>query len=82
MRMTLDELTKAALALSAQERGKLAHFLIQSLDEAEENVDEAAVRAEWLEVAHQRMLDVEAGKVVGIPAEEVLRGLLRTKSQG
>ncbi len=72
MVLTLEELKDAAADLPPPERAELAEFLVRSLDESEA----AAVRAEWLALAEQRMADVKAGKVVGIPAEEVLNGLL------
>jgi hypothetical protein len=34
------------------------------------------IRAEWLSLAERRMADVKAGKVVGIPADQVLKNLL------
>ncbi len=75
MPITLEELRTAAINLSAEERAKLAHFLIESLDELEE-VNEDEVRKEWMEVAHRRLDEIEAGTAIGIPAEEVLRDLL------
>ena len=69
---TLHELKSAASSLPMADRAELAQVLIRSLDEG----DESDVRAEWLALAEQRMDDVTAGKVVGIPADEVLRTLL------
>jgi Putative addiction module component len=50
----------------------LAHFLLHSLDEEKE---QEGTRAEWLALAEQRMAEVRMGKVVGIPAEQVLKDL-------
>lgn len=72
MDATLQTLKATAASLPAPDRAELAHFLLRSLDS-----EAADVRAEWLAVAEQRMADVRAGKVVGIPAEEVLKNLLR-----
>ncbi len=72
MTVTLQELKNAASALPVADRAELVHFLIRSLDDG----DESDVRAEWLTLAEQRMAEVKAGKVVGIPGEEVLRTLL------
>jgi putative addiction module component (TIGR02574 family) len=72
MAVTLQNLKDAAAALPVAERAELAQFLLRSLDEGEE----ADARAEWLTLAERRMAEVKAGKVVGIPAEEVLRTLL------
>jgi putative addiction module component (TIGR02574 family) len=71
MSLTLEQLKDAAYDLPVPERADLAHFLVRSLDEPEA----ADVRAEWLALAERRLADAKAGKVVGIPAEEVLRSL-------
>jgi putative addiction module component (TIGR02574 family) len=72
MSPNLQELKDAASGLPPRERADLAQFLLRSLDEE----DEQAVRAEWLALAEQRMADVRAGKVVGVPADQVLKSLL------
>jgi putative addiction module component (TIGR02574 family) len=73
MVLTLEQLKEAASDLPLPERAELAQFLVHSLDAKQA----AAIRSEWLMLAEQRMADVKAGKVVGIPAEEVLENLLR-----
>jgi len=73
MVLTLEQLKEAASDLPLPERAELAQFLVNSLD-AKQAAD---IRSEWLMLAEQRMADVKAGKVVGIPAEEVLKNLLR-----
>jgi putative addiction module component (TIGR02574 family) len=72
MELTLEQLKDAASDLPLPERAELAHFLVQSLDEQQA----ADIKAEWLAVAERRMADAKAGKVIGIPAEEVLKNLL------
>ena len=72
MPLTLEQLKDAASDLPLAERAELAQFLVGSLDESQV-VD---IRAEWLALAEERMADVKAGKVVGIPAEEVFKNLL------
>jgi len=72
MSPTLQELKNAAANLPTGERAELAQFLLRSLDAT----DEEETRAEWLALAEQRMAEVGAGKVVGIPAEEVVKNLL------
>jgi putative addiction module component (TIGR02574 family) len=72
MVLTLEQLKDAAADLPLSERAELAQFLVRSLDEQEA----AHIQAEWLALAEQRMADVKAGKVVGIPAEQVLKSLL------
>jgi putative addiction module component (TIGR02574 family) len=73
MAFTLEQLKDAVADLPKPDRAELAQFLVRSLDDAEA----AQVRAEWFALAERRMADVRAGKVVGIPAEDVLNGLLR-----
>ena len=51
--------------------GNFDRTIPPSLDEN----DEADAQSEWLALAGQRMADVKAGTVVGIPADEVLRNL-------
>jgi putative addiction module component (TIGR02574 family) len=72
MSLTLQELKNVSSGLPADERAELAQFLLNSLEEQ----DEEGTRAEWFALAEKRMADVRAGKVVGIPAEEVLKNLL------
>jgi putative addiction module component (TIGR02574 family) len=75
MTLTLQELKNAASDLPADERAELAQFLLRSLDEQ----DEEGTKAAWLALAEQRMAEVRAGKVVGVPAAEVLKTLLEPR---
>ncbi|MGL6096506.1 MAG: addiction module protein [Fimbriiglobus sp.] len=68
---TLQELKNAASTLPTADRADLAEFLLQSLDDPEAT----DVRAEWLLLAGQRMGDVKAGRVTGVPAADVLKPL-------
>ena len=72
MSAALQDFKTATAALPVEDRAELAQFLIRSLDDG----SEADVRAEWLALGERRMADVKAGKVTGIPAEEVVRTLL------
>jgi putative addiction module component (TIGR02574 family) len=72
MVLTLEQLKDVVSDLSPSERADLAQFLVRSLNEPQA----AEVRAEWLALAQRRMADAKAGKVVGIPAEDVLKNLL------
>lgn len=74
MTATLEELKTTASALSLPERAELAHHLLHTLEPVEEG---AAL--EWLAFAERRMADVRAGKVVGIPAEQVLESMRRPR---
>lgn len=75
MGLSLQELKAASAGLAADERAALAQFLLHSLD----TPDQEGSRGEWLALAETRMAEVRAGKVVGIPAEEVLRDLLEPR---
>jgi putative addiction module component (TIGR02574 family) len=72
MQLDLEQLKEVAAELSAPDRAELAQFLVRSLDE-----DEAqSIRSEWLSVAERRMDEIRSGKVIAVPADEVLRTLL------
>lgn len=75
MSLTLQALKTASADLTDDERAELAQFLLQSLEE----YDEEGTRAEWLALADKRMGEVRAGKVVGIPADEVIQNLLEPR---
>ncbi len=70
---TYDALAQDALKLSQQERARLAHDLLVSLEETEE--DPVEVERAWREEIERRMADVRAGNVTGIPADEVFAKL-------
>jgi len=64
-----DELESKALKLSRRGRARLAQRLISSLDQ---KVDADAEKL-WLEEAERRLGELKSGKVVGIPAEKVIK---------
>ena len=65
------EQLKAVLShLTPSEQAELAQFLLRSLEPVEEGAP-----AEWLALAERRMAEVRAGRVVGIPAEQLLQEL-------
>jgi putative addiction module component (TIGR02574 family) len=66
----LESLKTTLSGLSIPERAELAHYLLHTLEPAE---DGAA--AEWLALAERRMAEVRTGRVTGIPAEQVLDDL-------
>lgn len=70
MSPTLHELKLTLSQLSPPDRSELIDFLLDSFDVSE---DEA--RIAWREEVSRRMADIRAGKVQGIPAEEVLAQL-------
>ena len=70
MATVLKELEEQALRLSPKERGELIHRLIVSLEGDAEESPEAIAQA-WDEEIARRLADMDAGKTVWIPAEEV-----------
>jgi putative addiction module component (TIGR02574 family) len=70
----LEELENQALQLSPKERGELIHRLIVSLESEPEDTPEAIAKA-WDEEIARRVADMDAGKTVWIPAEEVFSRL-------
>lgn len=70
MATTLKEVEAQAMALSARERGELAHRLIASLDGEPDGTPEE-IAAAWDEEIARRVADMEAGRTQWIPAEQV-----------
>ena len=68
MSPSLEQLKVTLSDLPMPEQAELAQYLLRSLEAAGEDA-----WAEWLALAEQRMAEVRADRVVGIPAEEVLR---------
>ena len=66
--MTVDELTRAALGLSAAERASMAHELLNSL----ESLSEAEVEQLWVEEALRRSAEIDTGLVETSPADQVI----------
>ena len=62
----LDQLTHEALELPTRERAKLAHILINSIDEQDEDAASA-----WDIELEKRINEIKSGKVTGIPAGKV-----------
>ena len=65
--MTIDELKREALGLDPSDRADLARELLESLDD----LSDSEVERLWLEEAERRRADVQAGKVIPIPMDEV-----------
>lgn len=73
MARPLKEIEQELMNLSHEERARLAHALIVSLNEEEEQLSEAEWEALWLEEIKRRDAEIERGEVQLIPAEEVMR---------
>jgi putative addiction module component (TIGR02574 family) len=67
----VSDLLKRALALTVDERAALANTLLDSLEETNESV-----QAAWDEEVARRMQDLQAGKAVTVPWEELHQELL------
>jgi putative addiction module component (TIGR02574 family) len=74
MSALLEELKATLSGLPKHERAELASYLLHTLEPADEGAAD-----EWLALAERRMDDVRAGRVVGIPAEQVLESLRRPR---
>lgn len=66
---TADELLSDALRLSPQERAKLAHELLLSLEEQESDPD---AEAEWAQELERRVQEVASGAVQTYDAREAI----------
>ena len=66
--MTVDELRREALRLDHAQRAKLAHDLLESLDD----LPESEIEQLWLQEAARRQNAIVAGEAETIPADEVL----------
>jgi len=67
----VSDLLKRALSLPVDERAALANTLLDSLDQADDSVEEA-----WDKEVARRMKDLEAGRAVSVPWEKLQLQLL------
>lgn len=74
MNATLEHWKSELSGLPASARAELAQYLLDSLE-----TDSESTKEEWLALAKQRMAQVRAGRVKGIPADEVLKSLPETR---
>ena len=65
--MAVNDLVKQALQLEPAKRSELVEEILHSLDQPD-----PAVEAVWLEEAERRLAAYRAGKVKGVPAEDVV----------
>ncbi len=65
----LDTITQDALSLSLQEQGILATRLLDSMDLVATN----EIQASWLDVAEERLREIDEGRVQPIGEDEVAR---------
>jgi len=67
----VSELLKRALALPVDERAALANTLLDSLETADQSVQEA-----WDQEVARRIEDLKSGKAVAVPWEQLRRELM------
>jgi len=67
--MSTTELVAQALKLNPSERFDLVDQVLHSLDQPNPEINRV-----WIEEAERRLVAYRAGKVKGIPAEEIFGG--------
>ena len=67
-----DQLVTAALALSPDERGKLAERLLASLEDEEDLEDSGSVERAWIDEVKRRQERFRRGEIREVPADEAL----------
>jgi putative addiction module component (TIGR02574 family) len=72
MSETAERIKGEIMALSPEDRAELIRFLLSSPDEGPAD---PAVEAAWDAELDRRVNDIESGKVVGVPAEQVFAEL-------
>ena len=72
----VSDLLKRALSLPPEERTALANTLLDSIEPAQDSVEEA-----WDKEVARRMKDLEAGRAVTVPWEELRLQLLATLNE-
>ncbi|MHB8423815.1 MAG: addiction module protein [Gammaproteobacteria bacterium] len=65
--MTTQDIVKQVLQLEPAKRFELVEEILHSLDQPDPVID-----AVWLEEAERRLAAYRAGKVKGIPAEDIV----------
>ena len=71
----VSDLLKRALSLPVDERAALVNTLLESLDSASDQADDSVEEA-WDKEVARRMKDLEAGRAVTVPWEELHQKLL------
>jgi putative addiction module component (TIGR02574 family) len=69
---SLNQVEEQALRLSVRDRARLAHRLLESLDEAA-GEDPAEVERAWKEEIERRVAAFDAGGIELVPSADVLR---------
>ncbi len=72
----VSDLLKRALSLPVDERAALANTLLDSLDRAEDAQADDSIEEAWDKEVARRMKDLDAGRAVTVPWEELRIQLL------
>jgi len=75
MARSIAEIEKELMALPDQERARIAHDLIISLDKDEQQLSREEWEAAWLEEIQRREEEIDSGKVKLVSHEEVMASL-------
>ena len=70
MTQAVEQLKSQASTLSAAEKADLAYFLLSSLEDKDEGVEEA-----WRKEIVRRVAEIRSGQAIGRPVDEVLAEL-------
>ena len=73
MRMKVDEITNAALALPSEARAQLADRLVESLDPAEDG----EMHRFWVTESQKRLHELRSGTVKSVPGDQAVAKLRR-----
>jgi hypothetical protein len=74
--MSRDEIFRAALSLPGEARAELAHQLLVSLDDGDEDfLDREEWERAWAREAEDRIAAYERGEMAAIPGDEVFASL-------
>ena len=75
MARNIADIEKDLMALPTQERARLAHDLIVSLNEEEEKLSQEEWEAAWLAESEQRSNEIDSGKATLVSLKEVMAEL-------
>lgn len=71
--MILQEIEQEIAKLPLCERAALAKHLIESLEENSDDCNQDEIEKEWMEVAEQRLDELENGRAEVIPVADAMK---------
>jgi hypothetical protein len=71
--MVLQEIEQEIANLSLYERAALAKHLIESLEDISDDCNQEEIEKEWVEVAEQRLDELENGRAEVIPVADAMK---------